>query len=442
MISKKDFNFIFIILYLIILSISFYSIWLYFANDILIDPFYRNGNYVVVLVFIIIKALLSKIYGGFNVGEFRIVELVYAETLSSLFTIIFIYFLVGLVNRYLLNIQPYLIFFIIISLISYFIVIIANRLFVKYYSANKTLFIGKEVDKDYLFLKLSTRSHFIKLNIEADFIDITTPMKSIFRKIDNYKSILMDVEDSSKRESLIEYSQSLNINVFIIPNLNDVLIKNSEFTHLYDIPLLKIDAETRMVVLTKISKRILDITISLIGIILSLPLLLFAFVLIKLEDRGPLIYKQKRLTQNNKEFYVYKIRSMINNAESNGKAVLAKENDHRITKVGTYLRRFRIDEIPQLINILFGDMSLVGPRPERPEMYEIIEKEIPNFRSRLKVKAGLTGYAQVYGKYNTQLKDKLIMDMEYISSISLLLDLKIVLMTIKILFIKDSTEGY
>lgn len=442
MIKKRDFNSIFLITYLFIMSVSFYNVWLYFSNDILIYPFYRNGNYVVVIVFIVLKALFSKIYGGFNVGEFRIVELVYAETLSTSFTVSFVYFLVGLVNRRLLNIEPYIIILLILIFISSFVVILANRFFVKYYSANKTLFIGRKEDMEYLFRKFSTRTHFINLNIESDFIDVNTDIISIFSKIEHYRSILLDIDDPRKRESLIEFAQSLNINVFIVPNLNDVLIKNSEFTHLYDIPLLKIDSETRMVMLTKILKRLLDLVISFFGLVFSFPILLIAFIMIKVEDNGPFLYKQKRLTQNHKEFSVYKIRSMIVEAESNGEAILAKENDIRITKVGAYLRRYRIDEIPQLFNVFIGEMSLVGPRPERPEIYEKIEKEIPHFRNRLKVKAGLTGYAQVYGKYNTPLKDKLIMDMEYISSISLLLDFKIILMTIKILFIKDSTEGF
>ena len=128
-------------------------------------------------------------------------------------------------------------------------------------------------------------------------------------------------------------------------------------------------------------------------------------------------------------------------AEKNSGAVLAKENDDRITKVGRFIRKVRLDELPQLLNILSGEMSLVGPRPERPELMDNIVKELPNFPLRLKVKAGLTGYAQIYGKYNTSAKDKLLMDLMYIENCSTLIDIKLILMTIKILFMKESTEG-
>ena len=155
---------------------------------------------------------------------------------------------------------------------------------------------------------------------------------------------------------------------------------------------------------------------------------------VKLYDRGPVFYKQKRLTLNGREFYVYKFRSMIVDAEKDGKARLASEEDDRITPVGKILRKFRVDEFPQLLNILKGNMSVVGPRPERPELTEEYKKEMPEFSFRLKVKAGLTGYAQVTGAYDTTPYDKLKMDLMYIENYSIRLDLQIILMTIKTMF--------
>ena len=169
--------------------------------------------------------------------------------------------------------------------------------------------------------------------------------------------------------------------------------------------------------------------------------MLIVAIAIKLEDNGPIIYSQTRLTQYEKEFRIYKFRSMRVDAEKNGKAQFAKENDDRITKVGKVIRSLRFDELPQVINILKGDMSLVGPRPERPEIAKGIYEKFPEFRYRLKVKAGLTGYAQVYGKYNTSLRDKLLLDLLYIENYSILTDIKLILMTVKIIFSKDSTEG-
>ena len=169
--------------------------------------------------------------------------------------------------------------------------------------------------------------------------------------------------------------------------------------------------------------------------------MLLAAVAIKLYDRGPVLFKQKRYTINRKEFYVYKFRSMIVDAEKDGIARLASKNDSRITPIGSILRKTRLDELPQLFNVLKGDMSLVGPRPERPEIAVEYEKELPEFAFRLKVKAGLTGYAQIYGKYNTTPYDKLKLDLMYIQNYSFISDIKLLIVTFKIMFMKESTEG-
>ena len=188
-------------------------------------------------------------------------------------------------------------------------------------------------------------------------------------------------------------------------------------------------------------KRLLDIVLSLIAIIISSPFMLITAAAIKLYDGGKVFYKQTRLTKDGKEFEVIKFRSMIQDAEKDGVARLAKDGDDRITPVGKIIRMLRLDEIPQLFNILKGDMSFVGPRPERPEIAKQYEKVMPEFALRLQVKAGLTGYAQVYGKYNTPPYDKVQMDLMYVANQSIIEDLKLMLMTFKILFIPSSTEG-
>ena len=171
------------------------------------------------------------------------------------------------------------------------------------------------------------------------------------------------------------------------------------------------------------------------------PIFVLAAVGIKCTDRGPVFYKQERLTKDGKHFMIYKFRTMVVDAEKMSGPVLASERDPRILPIGKILRATRMDELPQILNILKGEMSLVGPRPERPELAAEIEREIPEFRYRLKVKAGLTGFAQVYGKYNTNSYDKLKLDLMYIRKYSLMLDLKLILMTPKIMFLKESTEG-
>ena len=188
-------------------------------------------------------------------------------------------------------------------------------------------------------------------------------------------------------------------------------------------------------------KRTMDVVLSLIGAIITLPFFLVIAICIKATDGGPVFYKQTRLTKDGKEFEIIKFRTMIQDAEKQSGARLASEGDDRILPVGRLLRRLRLDELPQIYNILKGEMSLVGPRPERPELAAEIEKEIPEFAYRLKVKAGLTGYAQVYGKYNTTFYDKLKQDLVYIRNYSVWLDLKLMIMTPKIMFMKESTEG-
>lgn len=184
----------------------------------------------------------------------------------------------------------------------------------------------------------------------------------------------------------------------------------------------------------------MDFILALIGLIVLSPLLLVVACLIKLYDGGPVFYKQVRLTKGHREFEIYKFRSMIVDAEKRG-AQLSTVNDDRITPVGKFIRATRVDELPQLINILKGDMSIIGPRPERPEIEEEYIKELPEFSLRLEVPAGLSGYAQVFGKYNTNPSDKLKLDLLYINQRSLLMDLKLILYTIKVLFIPESTEG-
>jgi len=189
-------------------------------------------------------------------------------------------------------------------------------------------------------------------------------------------------------------------------------------------------------------KRFLDIFLSFLGIIvLALPMLIFAIV-IKIDSPGPVFFKQKRSTLNGRVFTIHKFRSMIVDAEKDGNPIPATEADPRITPVGKILRLTRMDELPQLIDILMGDMSLVGPRPERIEHTRKYTRDIPEFPCRLKVRGGLTGLAQLYGKYNTTPYDKLQLDLMYIQQYSLWLDIRLLFMTLKVIFIKESTEGF
>ena len=188
-------------------------------------------------------------------------------------------------------------------------------------------------------------------------------------------------------------------------------------------------------------KPLIGILLSFFGLMVCcIPMIIIA-ITIKLDSKGPIMFRQVRLGKGQRPFRIYKFRTMVVDAEKMSGPVLASEQDPRILPIGKILRATRMDELPQILNILKGEMSLVGPRPERPELAAEIEREIPEFRYRLKVKAGLTGFAQVYGKYNTNSYDKLKLDLMYIRKYSLMLDLKLILMTPKIMFLKESTEG-
>lgn len=184
-------------------------------------------------------------------------------------------------------------------------------------------------------------------------------------------------------------------------------------------------------VLFDVYQRVLDIVLSVVGLLVGIPLIAIFGILIKLEDNGPITYKQERLGKGGKRFYIYKLRSMRTDAEKFG-AQWAEKNDPRITKVGKFIRKTRIDEIPQLFNILKGDMSIIGPRPERPEFTQEFNEEIPGFINRLAVKPGLTGWAQINGGYDITPQEKLVEDIYYIENRSILLDFKIILKTVKV----------
>ena len=188
----------------------------------------------------------------------------------------------------------------------------------------------------------------------------------------------------------------------------------------------------------------MDIFLSIIALVIMFIPMVVTAIAIKLDDGGSIFFKQDRITKDGKIFKVIKFRSMKENADADndGKAHSATKDDDRITKVGHVIRACRMDEWPQLFNIIMGDMSIVGPRCECVENVKKYTAEIPEFKYRHKVKAGLTGYAQVYGKYNTTAYDKLKLDLYYIENYSIRTDLRIILMTIKVLFMRESTEEF
>lgn len=257
-------------------------------------------------------------------------------------------------------------------------------------------------------------------------------LESVKCEIDKYEYVYLHNLSSRARKRLLKYCYEHDKAVYCTANLSDVLLKTSGVTQDVDTPVYYCTSFGIGGVSATL-KRMFDIVFSVVMLILTSPFMLVTAICIKLEDHGSVIYKQVRCTKDMKEFTIYKFRSMTEDSEG-AQARLAVSDDKRLTKVGKIIRRFKIDELPQLVNILKGDMSVVGPRPERPELFKEAAKNTPEFILRTKVKAGLTGYAQVRGYYNTGFKDKLLWDLMYIEQFSLLLDLKIILMTVFTVF--------
>lgn len=257
---------------------------------------------------------------------------------------------------------------------------------------------------------------------------------------DSEKVFIGNSANNNDKTEIIKYCSEMNKVVYLVPGLYEIATINSKSSQINDLLIFKIKgiglSFEQMLV-----KRTLDIIISLIGLIITSPILLIVAIVIKVYDGGPVFFKQERVTKDKRIFYLYKLRTMIVDAEKQTGPVLATEKDPRITPLGSFLRATRIDELPQLINVLKGDMSIVGPRPERPYFVEQYNEEIEEFKYRVLVKAGITGLAQVLGKYSTEAESKAKYDLLYIYNYSLLLDIKIIFNTIKIIFFKDSSAG-
>ena len=300
------------------------------------------------------------------------------------------------------------------------------------------LLVSGERSTDGILHKFASRPD--KYNI-CKCMDIAEGVPAICEEVEkSYDGLVLWDIPTKDRNMLLKYCYARSLRVYIMPKIPDVLVKGTEELHIFDTPIYLI-REYALTVEQRAAKRIIDIVCSFILLILTSPFMLLVAIAVKLYDGGPVLYKQVRCTLGGKEFKILKFRSMRVDAEKGGVARLAAKKDDRITPVGRFIRACRLDELPQLWNIFKGEMSFIGPRPERPKLIKEYEKEMPEFVFRMKVKAGLAGYAQVYGKYNTTPYDKLKLDLTYIENYSVWLDLKLMLLTLKILFKPDATEG-
>ena len=417
-------------------TVMFAYLWYGFYQKQLKIPFFRRGDWAVIGFYALIMYLITSLYGGFKIGYLRLMDVLYSQLLALAGTNIIAYLQICLISREYLTMRPLAIMTVIQVIVILVWVFICKTLYAFLYPPRQMLLIYDDRSPKEILDKLGTRKD--KYNI-CDIMQLDEGLDNICDSLDEYEAVLIYDIPAYERNIILKRCFDLSVRTYVTPKLSDILLMGSDSIHLFDTPLL-LSRNKGLTGDQLVFKRILDLVITIPVSIIFLPLFLIIAILIKAYDGGPVLYSQERLTEDGRIFRIYKFRSMSIDSEKNG-IQLAQKGDSRVTPVGKVLRALHFDEFPQLINIIKGDMSLVGPRPERPEIAAKYQEIIPEFNFRLKVKAGLTGYAQVYGKYNTTPYDKLKLDLTYIENYSLWLDIKLLLLTFKILFQKENTEG-
>lgn len=435
---KKTILFVFSLISVVLMAIVFAFFWYRIYWDTMyFFHFYRKGNWAMVGLYAILVYFFSAMYGALRIGQLRRMEVVLSQFLATFLANLVMYIVIcllafGMVNpAYMFLMQ--LIDCVIATIWTIFATLFYNRIFQPW----KILLIYGDRPAAELVNKVETRRD--KYAIYGA-IDANEGLEAIAEKVKEYQAVLIGDIAAEKRNEILKYCYGNGIRAYVMPKISDIILMGGDKIHVFDTPFL-LSKGYALSFDQRFWKRCLDLVISIPLSIVAAPFMLLTALAIKIFDGGPVFYRQIRCTKDNKTFSILKFRSMVVDAEKDGEAVLAKENDDRITPVGKVIRATRLDELPQLINVLKGDMSLVGPRPERPEIIEQYEEEMPEFEFRTRVKAGVTGFAQIYGKYNTVPYDKLKLDLFYIENYSLWTDIKLILMTVKTMLKKDSTEG-
>ena len=405
--------------------------------------FYKNGHILEITIYAVVLYMFAKMYGGTRFGYLKNTEIIFSQIFATAIADLFIYGELSLMAFQLFLPMFFIWMFLAQSVTLIIYTNLANRLYLRMFPPRKLLLLHGERSTEDICNKFASRKdkYLItrKEQIRPEMQENYRIIKEAYQNGEINAVVIWDVP-TMDRNKLLKFCYANSIRVYMMPKITDVIMTGAEELHVFDSPLL-LTREYCLTMEQRFIKRMIDIVCSLILIIVSSPIMLITALLIKISDRGPVLYKQVRCTLDQREFRILKFRSMRPDAEKDGQARLAQKNDDRITPVGKVIRKCRIDELPQLFNILKGDMSFIGPRPERPEIIAQYVEVMPEFVYRMKVKAGLAGFAQVYGKYNTTPYDKLKLDLTYIENYSVLLDLKLMLLTLKVLFWPDSTEG-
>ncbi len=412
--------------------LSFGFVWLKYYDD----PFYMRGKYAVIGMYMVFVYLITKSFNGYKISYMRVIDLCLSHCIAIIFSAIVGYIFICMVWHDYENPVPIIVMTATQILFANIWVYLIRHMYMRFYPPRKMIVIyGNYPLADFL-RKLNARNDKYEV---CEILNYQRGYEKICNDVLDFEGVILYDLPAEERNVIIKYCYKNSIRTYVVPKITDIIMRGSDDLYLVDTPLF-LSRNQGLHVDQRFLKRLMDIAISLIGIIILSPLMLIIAIIIKLSDKGPVFYRQVRLTRGGKKFRIYKFRSMKVNAEDDG-AQLAKKDDDRVTKVGRVLRNLHLDELPQLFNVFAGDMSVVGPRPERPEIFDKYEESIPEFDFRLNVKAGITGYAQVYGKYNTTPIDKLKLDLMYIQQYSFWMDIKLMFMTFRIMFRKESSEG-
>lgn len=393
---------------------------------------------VLAIGYLVVLTTVQKVYHACNYGHARVTELVLSQVLTILLCTSAAYVCVALYVHSLFSPWSLLVVAMVQIGVSALWSVAMNWLWYKNYHPPRTVIVyGDEESLQYL---LNTPDFEKRYDVRK-LVKEPENDSALCDAVEGFEALFTIGVSAAMTNRIAKVCVGKDIQGYFVPRLGHIIIAGAEHQSNFNVPVLCVQRGGRHADDYRPIKRLIDIGIALIGLVLASPIMLLTALAIKCEDGGPVFYRQTRLTKNRRPFSIMKFRSMKVNAESDGVARLAGGNDSRVTRVGRLIRASRIDELPQLINILIGDMSVVGPRPERPEIAQQYEAKLPEFALRLQVKAGLTGIAQVYGRYNTEPYNKLQMDLMYVNQMSFLTDMKLIIATLKTVFVRESTQG-
>lgn len=421
-----------------VLSGLYYIIWRTFYRPAGHFPYYGSGKFVLVGVYALLLIIIFYFCDSLRFGYLKATDAAIAQWIAIVIVNFITYFQLCLISNHMLKAFP----MILLTVIDFLICVICVYMFTAFYHQ---MYVPKDMlmiygNRQAITLKLKMDSRSDKYHV-SKLMSCNEDNKVLKDEILKHDAVIINDVRAERRNDILKFCYGNKVRTYIVPKITDIIDRGAEEITLFDTPLLLVKGYGPTLIQLAV-KRIMDVALSAIALIILSPILAIVAAAIKLEDHGPIFYKQTRITKDEKKFEILKFRSMIVDAEKAGKSIPATDHDPRITRVGRIIRATRIDELPQIINILKGDMSIVGPRPERVEHHEKYCAEIPEFKFRTKVKGGLTGYAQIFGKYNTSSYDKLRLDLIYIENYSIILDIKLILMTLQVLIRPESTEGF